>query len=58
MPWWVHSGSRSTSLPKKLTPGTLTRMVVSGLEGLVFGIGVVLGVTRRPRGSGAGLPPA
>jgi hypothetical protein len=30
-------------------PGAVTRMVVSGLEGLLFGFWVVLGLTRRPR---------
>jgi DNA-binding winged helix-turn-helix (wHTH) protein len=39
-------------------PGLVTRMVVSGWEGLMFGIGVVLGVTRRPRGPRATRPPA
>jgi hypothetical protein len=31
------------------TPGPLTRSVISGFEGLGFGAGLVLGLTRRPR---------
>ena len=30
-------------------PATVTRAVVSGWEGLLFGFGLVLGLTRRPR---------
>jgi hypothetical protein len=30
-------------------PGILTRVVISGGEGLLFGAGLVLGLTRRPR---------
>jgi DNA-binding winged helix-turn-helix (wHTH) protein len=31
------------------TPGLVTRVVISGGEGLFFGAGLVLGMTRRPR---------
>ena len=31
------------------TPGTVTRIVVSAWEGTMFGSGLVLGLTRRPR---------
>jgi hypothetical protein len=30
-------------------PGALTRIVISGGEGLLFGAGLVFGLTRRPR---------
>jgi hypothetical protein len=30
-------------------PGPLTRMLISAGEGLLFGAGLVLGLTRRPR---------
>ena len=30
------------------SPGTLTRVVISGWEGLMFGAGLALGITRRP----------
>ena len=30
-------------------PGLVTRVVISGGEGLFFGAGLVLGLTRRPR---------
>jgi len=30
-------------------PGLVTRVVISGGEGLLFGAGLVLGLTRRPR---------
>jgi hypothetical protein len=30
-------------------PGLVTRVVISGSEGLLFGSGLVFGLTRRPR---------
>jgi hypothetical protein len=30
-------------------PGLLTRTVISGGEGFLFGFGLLLGLTRRPR---------
>jgi hypothetical protein len=31
------------------TPGRVTRIAIGGAEGLVFGLGLAVGLTRRPR---------
>ena len=35
-------------------PGVVTRVAISGFEGLLFGAGLALGLTRRPGGDASG----
>ena len=47
----IGSGPRTGRAParRSTVPGVVSRVVVSAWEGLMFGTGVILGLTHRPR---------